>query len=76
MASKKLVPEAGKLTNPRVRPGEINRPSADDTYQVDERHPADRDGNDQQVRKPPPGSAASSRARKTARRASRRGESP
>ncbi|HEX5098849.1 MAG TPA: hypothetical protein VFV94_05085 [Polyangiaceae bacterium] len=26
MASKKLVPEAGKLTNPRVRPAEVNQP--------------------------------------------------
>jgi hypothetical protein len=72
MASKKLVPEAGKLTNPRVRPAEVNQPLVDDTYRVDPRHPADRDGTDQQARKPPPGSAASARARKTARRAPRR----
>lgn len=72
MATKKLVPEAGKLNNPRVPPGDVNREAADDAYQVDPRHPADRDGNAQQERKPPPGSAASSRARKTARRAPRR----
>jgi len=64
MASRKLSPEAGKLNNPRVPTHAVNRPVADDEYQLDQRNTADQDGNAEQARKPPAGSSASARSRK------------
>lgn len=67
MDKKKLAPEAGKLTNPRVPPGETNPPSAGGDYRLDQRHPDDKDGNAEQAKKPRTGSAVVSRSRKKGR---------
>jgi hypothetical protein len=76
MASRKLAPEAGKINNPRVPADAVNRPVADEAYQLDPRNVADQDGNLGQARKPRADSSASPRPRKkmrvTARRPARR----
>jgi hypothetical protein len=60
MASqKKLVPGAGKMSNPRVPANASNPP--------DQRGPSDKDGNAEQARKPAGGSSAASENRKKPR---------
>jgi hypothetical protein len=50
-SNKKLVPQTGKLANPKV-PIDANHPkSASPSYQADARGPADQDGNEEQARR-------------------------
>lgn len=50
MASKKLAPRAGRLTNPAVGVRGAKRSTSDGDGGADARGPADRDGNEQQAR--------------------------
>lgn len=67
MASRKLVPEADKINNPRVPAHAVNPPGAGDAYQLDQRGAADQDGNAEQGRKARAGSSVPSRSRKKVR---------
>lgn len=50
MSTKKLTPGAKRMNNPQVRPDDANPQVANGDYQVDQRGPADRDGNAEQAR--------------------------
>jgi hypothetical protein len=63
MASKKLTPGAGRLTNPAVKVRRANPSESNGDEGSDPRTPADRDGNEQQAR----GRSASGGGKKAAR---------